>query len=56
MDKRMPLDTSVEPPAHVGQDPEADPQQQIRALEPDTLPSHPLRAQDVPGFILKLIG
>lgn len=25
------------------------------ALEPDTLPNHPLRAQDVPGFIPKLI-
>lgn len=26
------------------------------ALEPDTLPNPPLRAQDVPGFIPKLIG
>lgn len=25
------------------------------ALEPDTVPNHPLRAQDVPGFIPKLI-
>lgn len=28
----------------------------IPALEPDTLPNPPLRAQDVPGFIPKLIG
>ncbi|GAA2018980.1 hypothetical protein GCM10009839_14090 [Catenulispora yoronensis] len=28
----------------------------VMALEPATLPSHPLRAMDVPCFIPKLIG
>jgi hypothetical protein len=29
---------------------------QVIALEPSTLPNHPLRVQDVPGLVPKMIG
>lgn len=44
------------PPDDPPEDQEWPPPGEVAALEPDTLPEHPLRAQDVAALLPKEIG
>lgn len=43
-------------PPELPEEPQWPPPGEVAALEPDTLPEHPLRAQDVAALLPKEIG